>query len=135
VPVKLGAVVVVVCFVAVAAAACGPVQYVGQVTRRASSSVAAAKAAGADKWAPYEYTMAVQFLHKSREEAGYSDYQAAIRFGKKAEIYARKATKIALDRADGPAGDDGDGDGAGDGAGEGDDENPIDPSDSPRSPE
>ena len=133
-PMRIGAAVVPVVVLVVVTVfglgACGPVQYVGQVTRRASSSVAAAKSAGADKWAPYEYTMAVLYLHKSREEAGYSDYQAAIKFGKKAEIWARKATKIALERADGAANPDQDGD---------DDDdtpsNPIDPSDSPRSPE
>lgn len=78
---------------------CGPVEYLNQVTRHASAEVAAAKAAGAPKYAPYEYTGAVEYLHKAREEAGYADYQAAIRFGKKAASLARKARKIALERA------------------------------------
>jgi hypothetical protein len=77
--------------------ACGPVQYVSQVTQRASTELAAARSANADKLAPYEFTTAELYLHKAREEAGYSDYQAAIRFGKKAELMARKARRIATD--------------------------------------
>jgi hypothetical protein len=96
---------------------CGPVQYISQVTQNAASEVAAAKTAGADKLAPYEYTTAVLYLHKAREEAGYSDYQAAIRFGRKAELMARKARRMA-GQTDLPAEPN-----------EG--ENPIDPSASP----
>ena len=102
---------------------CGPVQYVSQVTQRAATAVAAARSAQADKLAPYEFTTAELYLHKAREEAGYSDYQAAIRYGKKAEIMARKARRLATDAstdAERPAGEDGD---------EG--SNPIDPSASP----
>ena len=79
--------------------ACGPTQYIYQVTQHASAEVAAAKAAGAEKYAPYEYTSATEFLHKAREEEGYSDHQAAITFGKKAEIMAKKAKKLALEQA------------------------------------
>jgi Domain of unknown function (DUF4398) len=75
--------------------ACGPVEYIGQVTRRAASEVAAAKTAGADRIAPYEYTAAVEYLHKAREEAGYADFQAAIRFGKKSEALAKRAQELA----------------------------------------
>jgi hypothetical protein len=90
--------------------ACGPVQYLSQVSNRAQAAVTAAKAAGAAKYAPYEYTMAVQYLHKAREKEGYADHQAAIRFGKKAEIFANKARRMALDHesegdGDGPASD------------------------------
>jgi hypothetical protein len=75
------------------------VQYIDQVTRRASAEVAAAKAAGAEKYAPYEYTSAQVYLHKAREEEGYADHQAAIKYGKKAEDMARKAKKLALEQA------------------------------------
>lgn len=84
---------------ALALAACGPVEYISQVTRRASSEVAAAKAAGAEKTAPYEYTSAVLYLHKAREEAGYADFQAAIRFGKVAQKMAEKAKELAISGA------------------------------------
>jgi hypothetical protein len=98
-------------------AGCGPVQYVSQVTQRASTELAAARSANADKLAPYEFTTAELYLHKAREEAGYSDYQAAIRFGKKAELMARKARRLASDSQAPPTSDD---------AGE-----PIDPSATP----
>jgi hypothetical protein len=80
-------------------AGCGPVEYINQVTRRASSEVAAARAVDAEKYAPYEFTLAVEYLHKAREEAGYADYQAAIRFGESAEKKARDARRIALSLA------------------------------------
>ncbi len=85
-----------------ALSACGPVGYVNQVTRKANASVAAAKAAGADKYAPYEYTRAVEYLHKAREEAAYSDFQAANRFGRKAHKAAMEAKKLSLQRAQDP---------------------------------
>ena len=43
---------------------------------------------------PYEWTSAVEYLHKAREEAGYADFQAAIRFGKQSEDMALKARQI-----------------------------------------
>ena len=102
-----------------AMAGCGPVQYVSQVTRRAAAEVAAAKSAGAERYAPYEYTAATEFLHKAREEAGYADYQAAIRFGNKAEEHAKKARELAIKLAGSES----------EGAGE-----PIDPSATPPTP-
>ena len=75
--------------------ACGPVEYISQVSRRATSEVAAARAVGAPKLAPYEYTKAQAYLSKAREEAGYSDYQAAIRFGRKATELALEAQRVA----------------------------------------
>ena len=112
----------VLCTFAAMGIGCGPVQYISQVTQRAATEVAAARSAGADKLAPYEFTTAELYLHKAREEAGYSDYQAAIRFGKKAELMARKARRLAAD-AEGPSAEPGT-------PGE-DDEVPIDPSASP----
>jgi len=100
-------------------AGCGPVQYVSQVTQRAAMEVAAARSAGAEKLAPYEFVTAELYLHKAREEAGYADYQAAIRYGKKAEIMAKKARRLASD-SQGPAEDEVD-----------DAEAPIDPSATP----
>ncbi len=110
---------VLLVYVAVGAA-CGPVQYLSQVTQRAATEVAAARSAGAAKLAPYEFTTAQLYLHKAREEAGYADYQAAIRFGKRAELMARKARRIATDQQTAPDPD-----------ADPDDESPIDPSASP----
>ncbi len=82
--------------------ACGPIEYVNQVTRRASSEVEAAKAVQADKHAPYWYTLAVEFLMKAREEASTSDFQAANRFGRRSAEAARKARTLAIERAQNP---------------------------------
>ena len=73
-----------------------------QSSRKASSEVEAAKAVRADKHAVYYYTLAVEYLHKAREEAAHSDYQAANRFGKRAAEAARKAREQALERANDP---------------------------------
>ncbi|HUH04070.1 MAG TPA: DUF4398 domain-containing protein [Kofleriaceae bacterium] len=85
-----------------AAGACGPIEYVNQVTRKASASVEAARAAEADKYSPYYYTLAKEYLHKAREEAASADYQAANRFGKRAEEAADKARAEAIARAGKP---------------------------------
>ncbi|HKA87317.1 MAG TPA: DUF4398 domain-containing protein [Haliangiales bacterium] len=80
---------------------CGPVNYISEVSLKASSAVEAARGAGADKLAPYEYTSAVEYLHKAKEEAGFADFQASVRFGQKAIEMAEKAKKIALDSSHG----------------------------------
>src|SRR4029077_4384141 len=77
---------------------CGPVEYISQVGNKAASAVSAAKLAQADRYAPYEYTAAEEYLHKAREEAGYSEYQDAIDYGKKAEDLANRARAIAVAR-------------------------------------
>ena len=82
-----------------ALAGCGPIEYMSQVTRKASTAVEAAKAVGADKWAPYEYTCAVEYLHKAREEEAQAQHQAAIDFGHKAEDNAEKARQLSIERA------------------------------------
>lgn len=89
-------------FVTTGAVGCGPVEYIGQVTRRASGAVAEAKAARADQLAPYEYTLAVEYLHKAREEAAHADFQAANRFGRKSSAAAKKAAELAAQRAADP---------------------------------
>jgi hypothetical protein len=77
-------------------AGCGPIEYISQVGNRAASAVSAAKLAQADRYAPYEYTAAEEYLHKAREEAGHSEYQDAIEFGRKSEDYANRARAIAV---------------------------------------
>src|SRR5215470_978739 len=83
---------------------CGPVEYISQVGNRAASAVSAAKQAEADRYAPYEYTAAEEYLHKAREEAGYSQYQDSIEYGHKAEEMAQRARAIALDHMSQPSG-------------------------------
>ena len=46
--------------------------------------------------APYEYYSAVEYLHKAREEVGYSDYEAAVEYAREARSFARSAREIAL---------------------------------------
>jgi hypothetical protein len=77
-----------------ALAGCGPVAYVG-VTRRASDAVDAARAVHADKYAPYWWTRATQYLHKANEIAAHADFQGANRFGRLATEAANKAAEEA----------------------------------------
>jgi len=90
------------CVVTLAISACGPIEYVSQVTRKASASVAAAKAVDADKYSPYYYTLAVEYLHKARVEAASADFQAANRFGRIADRAAVMAKQEAIDHAGQP---------------------------------
>jgi hypothetical protein len=75
---------------------CGPIEYINQVSVKAAGAVSAAKLAQADRYAPYEYTAAEEYLHKAREEAAYAEYQDAIEFGRKAEEFADKGRAIAV---------------------------------------
>ena len=70
-------------------------EYLNQVSGKAAGAVAAAKQANAEQYAPYEYTAAVEYLHKAREEAGYAEYQVAIAYGRRAEELATRARAIA----------------------------------------
>jgi hypothetical protein len=92
--------------VAVAAVGCGSAVYIKRVTLDASSSVAAAKAVDAETWAPYEYTRAIEYLHKAREEAALADFQAANKFGTLAHEAATTAKELAIARAANPKQDD-----------------------------
>lgn len=80
-------------------AACGPIEYVNQVTRKASAEVAAARSVKAEEWAPYYFTLAIEYLEKAHEEASRADYQAANRFGRKSHQAAVKARELAVERA------------------------------------
>src|SRR5690348_602258 len=80
------------------AASCGPIEYMNQVGSKAANAVAAAKQAGAERYAPYEYTAAELYLHKAREEAGYAEYQDAIDYGRKSEELANRARAICTAR-------------------------------------
>jgi hypothetical protein len=71
--------------------ACGPVAYVNQVTLKADDAVDDARAAGAEKYSPYYWTRATQYLRMAREVAGRADFQGANRFGRLAEEAAIKA--------------------------------------------
>ena len=85
-------------------AACGPVAYVNEVTRRADDAVANARHAEADKYAPYWWTRATQYLHKAREVAAHADFQGANRFGRLATEAAEQAIVEAKDPSKRPQG-------------------------------
>ena len=57
----------------------------------ADEAVLRAKEANAPELAVYEYTLAVRYLEKAREEAGYADYKQSEALAKKAAEYADQA--------------------------------------------
>lgn len=59
--------------------------------------------AGAEERAPYEFTLAQEYLRKAREEDGYSDYQAAETLAKRAAEEAKRAKEIAEEVGVAPA--------------------------------
>jgi hypothetical protein len=77
------------------AAGCGPVAYVHQVTLTADEAVESARRAHADKYSPYWWTRANEYLHMAREVAAHADYQGANRFGQLAAEAAGKAQEEA----------------------------------------
>jgi hypothetical protein len=86
-----------------AAPGCGPIQYTSTVTYGADNALEAARAVNAAKWSPYWWTRATQYLHKSREEAAGSNWEASNHFGRLARDAARKARDEAIRRAADPA--------------------------------
>ena len=83
-------------------AGCGPIEYITIVTFEASRAVSAAKGVHAEKLAPYEYTAAVEYLHKARELGGYARYHQSVDFGRKARDFGNQAFEIARGRAGKP---------------------------------
>jgi hypothetical protein len=94
--------IAIVCLLALAA--CGPIEYVNTVTRRADDAVEEARAANAAKWSPYWWTRAVEYLHQARAEAASADFQAANRFGRLAAEAAETARDESVRRASDPNG-------------------------------
>ncbi len=72
----------------------------------AEQRLRAAATAGAADAAPYEYTLAVTYLEKAREETGYSDYSAAERLAQRSMAYADAALTRVGDKRDVPEGAD-----------------------------
>jgi hypothetical protein len=62
----------------------------------AQAEIDGAEAAEAPKYAPYEYRSAKEFLHKSREEQGYSDFGPSIEYAFKAKEMAERGKERAL---------------------------------------
>ncbi|MCW5807079.1 MAG: DUF4398 domain-containing protein [Deltaproteobacteria bacterium] len=80
---------------------CGPIVYVNDVTRKASDAVDEARAAEADKYAPYYWTRAVEFLRQARTIAAHADFQGANRYGRlateAAELAVQEANEVKKD--------------------------------------
>ena len=74
---------------------CGPVQSTSYLIDT-ETMLEAARTAQADKLAPYEWTAANLYFAKSKEEVGYSDYEQAVDYGKKAVEFATRARDTAL---------------------------------------
>jgi hypothetical protein len=85
-----------------AGAGCGPIQSTAYLLD-ASSTLEAARSAQAEKLAPYEWTAANLYLAKSREEVGYSEYEQAVDYARKAVDFATRARDGALKAVRKPA--------------------------------
>jgi hypothetical protein len=83
-------------------AGCGPVTYVTEIGR-ASTALDEARAAQAERYAPYWWTRAAQYLHEARAVAAHADYEGARRFGKLAAEAATRATADARIAAGDPS--------------------------------
>ena len=81
-----------------ALAGCGPVRSTANILD-AEVQIQAARTAGAEKLAPYEWTSANLYIHKAREEVSYSDYQAGVDFAVKASKFANEAREKAMANA------------------------------------
>ncbi len=77
-----------------ATAGCGPIQSTSALID-ADVQLEAARAAGAETQATYEYTAARVYLEKARETQGRSQYEASTRFAQKAATLARTAQQKA----------------------------------------
>lgn len=80
---------------AIMASGCGPIAYINQVTRDASTKVDHARSVQADKYSPYWWTRATQYLRMSREVAAHADFQGANHFGRLASEAAANAAEEA----------------------------------------
>ncbi len=87
---RLGALVLLL-----AVTGCGPVQSTAYLLD-AEVQIEAARTAGADKLAPYEWTSANLYIHKAREEVAFSDYETGVEFAQKASRYANEARQKAM---------------------------------------
>jgi len=77
----------------VSLAGCGPFGYLKKVAKDANRSVAAAKAAGAEEHAPYEYWGAVSYLEQAKVMMAYSEYERSFDYGERAVALAEEAKK------------------------------------------
>lgn len=81
--------------------ACGPTQSTIRINE-AEVAFEKAQLTKADEAAPYEYHSARLYLHKAKEEWGYSDFEAALDYATRSKEMAEKATRMAKGEEPGP---------------------------------
>lgn len=74
--------------------ACGPVTTASTIGD-AERELKEARALDAEKNAPYEYTKAAAFLHKSKELQGYGLYEQSSTYARRSRLMAEKAIDVA----------------------------------------
>lgn len=82
----------VACFALVG---CGPILSTQSISD-ARDAVEQATSAEAETYATYEYISAIEYLSKAEEEWGYSDFQQAVDYARRAEMFAEQALERAL---------------------------------------
>ena len=73
---------------------CGPVLYLKEVSTRTAAALGQARADGADKEAPYEYTKAELYYEKARSDAGRAHFQDAIDWGRRSQDCSERASAL-----------------------------------------
>jgi hypothetical protein len=79
-------------------AACGPTQSTAYLID-AETMLEAARAAQAEQLAPYDWALARLYIDQSKEEVGYSNFEQAVEYGKKAVDFATRARDNAMKAA------------------------------------
>ena len=77
---------------------CGPLRSTAFILD-AEVQIEAARTAGAEKYAPYQFTLSQLYLRKAREVVGYSDYEVGVGFAERASDQARKAKEASMEAA------------------------------------
>jgi len=73
---------------------CGPVLYLKEASARTAAALGQARADGADKAAPYEYTKAELYYDKARSDAGRAHFQDAIDWGRRSQDCSERASAL-----------------------------------------
>jgi hypothetical protein len=74
---------------------CGPLRSTAFILD-AEVQIEAARTAGAEKYSPYEFTLAQLYIKKAREVVGFSDYEVGVGFAEQASAQARKAKESSM---------------------------------------
>ena len=101
----LAAVITVAVALAAGAFACGPTQSTILINE-AEVAFEKARLNEAEKKAPYEYHSAGEYLHKAKEEWGYSDFEAALDYAALSKQFSEEAIKKVKGTSDGMLGKD-----------------------------